>query len=73
MDAGLILLVRFAMDDKIPLVYKEALRVLYYLISTEPDEQLLSIAEPCVPSGVQPGFSSLAHSRDKVSWLLKIL
>ncbi|RXG72509.1 RNA polymerase II-associated protein 1 [Armadillidium vulgare] len=64
-DAGLVLLLRFAIDDKTPLVYKEALRVLYYLISSKPDEQLLSMAEPCIPSGVQPGFSSLTHSRDR--------
>ena len=66
MEAGVVLILRFALDDSSELVYKEAVRGLYYLIASEPDELCLSMAQPFVPGGLEPGFSSEIHANDEV-------
>lgn len=65
-EAGAVLLLRFALDDSSHLVYSEAVRGLYYLIASEPDELCLSMAQPWVPAGVEPGISSDIHACEKV-------
>ncbi|MCL4127123.1 UNVERIFIED_CONTAM: hypothetical protein GTU68_063653, partial [Idotea baltica] len=64
-DAGIVLLLRFSIDETTALVYQEALRALYFLVGNEPDETCLSIAEPWSPLGLQPGVSSHTHSKEK--------
>lgn len=64
-EAGAVILLRFALDDSSLLVYGEAVRGLYYLICSEPDELCLSMAQPWVPSGVEPGISSDIHASEK--------
>ncbi|XP_068246885.1 RNA polymerase II-associated protein 1 [Palaemon carinicauda] len=64
-EAGVVLILRFAIDDTSELVYKEAVKGLYYLIASEPDEQCLSLAQAFVPGGVEPGISSEIYANDE--------
>ncbi|XP_066939615.1 RNA polymerase II-associated protein 1 isoform X1 [Macrobrachium rosenbergii] len=64
-EAGVVLILRFALDETSELVYKEAVRGLYYLIASEPDEQCLSLSQAFVPSGLEPGVSSEIHANDE--------
>ncbi|XP_042233648.1 RNA polymerase II-associated protein 1-like [Homarus americanus] len=65
-EAGAVLLLRFALDDSSHLVYSEAVRGLYYLIASEPDEQCLALAQPWLPAGLEPGISSDIHASEKI-------
>ncbi|KAK7084362.1 hypothetical protein SK128_015475 [Halocaridina rubra] len=65
-EAGAVLILRFALDETSELVYKEAVRALYYLITSEPDEQCLSLAQPWIPWGLEPGVASDIHANEKV-------
>ncbi|KAK8731111.1 hypothetical protein OTU49_007805 [Cherax quadricarinatus] len=64
-EAGAVLLLRFALDDSSHLVFGEAVRGLYYLIASEPDEQCLVMAQPWVPAGLEPGIASNIHASEK--------
>nr|XP_045592903.1 RNA polymerase II-associated protein 1-like [Procambarus clarkii]XP_045592904.1 RNA polymerase II-associated protein 1-like [Procambarus clarkii] len=64
-EAGAVLLLRFALDDSSHLVYSEAVRGLFYLIASEPDEQCLALAQPWVPAGLEPGIASDIHASEK--------
>lgn len=47
-------------------MYGEAVRGLYYLLSSEPDEHCLAMAQPWAPAGLEPGVSSNIHASEKV-------
>lgn len=64
-DAGIVLLLRFAMDEISPQVYQPAIRALYYLVSSEPDERCLALTHPWMPGSLEPQVSSQIHSQDK--------
>ncbi|CAL4087664.1 unnamed protein product [Meganyctiphanes norvegica] len=64
-EAGIGLLLRFSMDDSSALVYQPAIRALYYLVTSEPDERCLALTQPWMPAGLEPQVSSQIHSQDK--------
>lgn len=64
-EAGVVLLLRFALDESSHHVYGEAVRGLYYLLSSEPDEHCLAMAQPWAPAGLEPGVSSNIHASEK--------
>ncbi|KAK4313416.1 hypothetical protein Pmani_015227 [Petrolisthes manimaculis] len=64
-EAGGVLLLRYALDDNSPLVYGEAVRALLHLVSSEPDEHCLDLVQSWIPSGLEPGIASQVHASDK--------
>lgn len=64
-EAGIVLLLRFAMDDTSAQVYQPAIRALYYLVTSEADERCLALTQPWMPGGLEPQISSQIHSQDK--------
>ncbi|XP_050696008.1 RNA polymerase II-associated protein 1-like [Eriocheir sinensis] len=64
-EAGAVLLLRFALDDPSHLVYSEAVRGLHHLVASEPDELCLSLAQPWTPGGLEPGVASEVHASEK--------
>ncbi|XP_045125423.1 RNA polymerase II-associated protein 1-like isoform X2 [Portunus trituberculatus] len=64
-EAGVVLLLRFALDDPSHLVYREAVRGLHHLVASDPDELCLALAHPWTPGGLEPGVASEVHASDK--------
>ncbi|XP_063846587.1 RNA polymerase II-associated protein 1-like isoform X1 [Scylla paramamosain] len=64
-EAGAVLLLRFALDDPSHLVYREAVRGLHHLVASDPDELCLALAHPWIPGDLEPGVASEVHASDK--------
>ncbi|XP_076033905.1 RNA polymerase II-associated protein 1 isoform X2 [Oratosquilla oratoria] len=62
-EAGLVLLLRFGLDESSALVYVESMRGMYYLLTSEGDENCLDLLESW--GGTQPGVSSAIFAQEK--------